>query len=295
LSTLIDKNDEDFTTYNFRVKDILEILEIERSNYKKLRIALRSLATKYVILQDTEKIIEETTFLSYFKLDKENDIIQVRFDKSLKPFLLQLQTRFTKLSFKKILSFGSQYTIRFYEILEVRTSIYNKYKNNHELKFEYKLNELKEMLLGDFNEKTERLEIPKSYHIYGNFKKKVLDVAKKELKEKGDYYFEYEPIKTGRKVTAIKFKIHKNIEKVKKDFRDKKRQFLLNGEEKQLVAEQIRRMIARQGDKIRDKLKYEQKMMQLYFQGKLKYDKDLQEIKDELDKKALENILSYGE
>jgi plasmid replication initiation protein len=291
LSTLIDKSDEDFTTYNFRVKDILEILEIERSNYKKLRIALRSLATKYVILQDTDKIIEETTFLSYFKLDKKNDIIQVRFDKSLKPFLLQLQTRFTKLSFKKILSFDSQYTIRFYEILEARTSIYNKYKNNYELEFEYKLDELKEMLLGDFNEKTERLEIPKSYHIYGNFKKKVLDVAKRELKEKGDYFFEYEPIKTGRKVTAIKFKIHKNIEKVKKDFRDKKRQFLLNGEEKQLVAEQIKRMIARQGDKIRDKLKYEQKMMQLYFQGKLKYDKDLQVIKDEMDKRALEVLM----
>jgi len=38
---------------------------------------------------------------------------------------------------------------------------------------------------------------------------------------------------------------------------------------------------------------YEQKMMQLYFQGKLKYDKDLQEIKDELDKKALGKILNY--
>jgi hypothetical protein len=33
--------------------------------------------------------------------------------------------------------------------------------------------------------------------------------------------------------------------------------------------------------------------MQLYFQGKLKYDKDLQEIKDELDKKALRKILNY--
>ena len=292
LSTLIDKNDKDFTTYTFRIQDILKVLDIERSNYKKLRIALRKLGSKYVILQDTEKIIEETTFLSYFKLDKENDTIQIRFDKSLKPFFLQLQTKFTKLSFKKILSFDSQYSVRFYEILESRANIYERYKNKYELEFEYDLEVLKEMLLGDFNENTEKLEIPKSYNIYGNFKKKILDIAERELKEKGDYYFEYEPIKTGRKVTAIKFKIHTNREKTKKDFREKKRQFLLKGEEKQLVAEQIKRMMARQGDKIRDKLKYEQKMMQLYFQGNLKYDKDLQEIKDELDKRALADILN---
>ena len=41
LSTLIDKNDKDFTTYTFRIQDILKVLDIERSNYKKLRIALR--------------------------------------------------------------------------------------------------------------------------------------------------------------------------------------------------------------------------------------------------------------
>jgi plasmid replication initiation protein len=292
LSTLIDKDDKDFTTYTFNIQDILEVLDIERSNYKKLRIALRKLSSKYVILQDNEKIIEETTFLSYFKLDKEEDIIQVRFDKSLKPFFLQLQTKFTKLSFKKILSFDSQYSVRFYEILESKASIYNKYNNRHELEFEYDLKELKEMLLGNFNENTETIEIPKSYNVYGNFKKKVLSIAEKELKEKGDYYFEYEAIKTGRKVTSIKFKIIKNGEKIKKDFKEKKRQFLLKGEEKQLVAEQIKRMMARQGDKIRDKFKYEQKMMQLYFRGELKYDKDLQEVKDELDKRALAEMFN---
>ncbi len=39
---------------------------------------------------------------------------------------------------------------------------------------------------------TEKLEIPKSYQVFSNFKKRVLNPAYKELKEKGDYYFEYE-------------------------------------------------------------------------------------------------------
>jgi hypothetical protein len=32
-------------------------------------------------------------------------------------------------------------------------------------------------------------------------------------------------------------------------------------------------------------------MMQLYFRGELKYDKDLQKIKEELDRKALEKMM----
>ncbi len=55
------------------------------------------------------------------------------------------------------------------------------------------------MLLGNFNPYTEKLEIPKSYQVFSNFKKRVLNPAYKELKEKGDYYFEYELIKTGKK------------------------------------------------------------------------------------------------
>jgi len=43
------------------------------------------------------------------------------------------------------------------------------------------------------------LKFPKSYQVFSNFKKRVLNPAYKELKEKGDYYFEYELIKTGKK------------------------------------------------------------------------------------------------
>jgi len=45
------------------------------------------------------------------------------------------------------------------------------------------------MLLGNFNPYTEKLEIPKSYQVFSNFKKRVLNPAYKELKEKGDLLF----------------------------------------------------------------------------------------------------------
>ncbi len=291
LSSKIDRNDKDFCTHSFKVNDILSVLGIERKHYKRVRVSLRQLMTKYIVLEDTELSVKETTFLSYFHIDKKQDLIEVEFHKSLKPFLLQLNQKFTKLSLAKILNFNSQYSIRMYEILESRVNIYDKYKNRNLLEFQYKLSELKEILTGNYNEKTEQIEIPKSYNLFGNFKLKVINVAYKELKEKGEYYFEYELIKTGRFYTDIKFTIFKSGEKIKKDFHEKKRTMLLSGKEKNLAMEQIRRIIERKGDSIKDKLKYEQKLFQLYLRGELKYDKDLEAIRKELEAKELSELL----
>jgi len=291
LSSKIDRDDINFCTHSFKVNDILNVLGIERKNYKRVRISLRQLMTKHIVLEDNECFVKETTFLSYFNLDKKQDLIEVEFHKSLKPFLLQLNQKFTKLSLAKILNFNSQYSIRMYEILESRVNIYDKYKNRNLLEFEYKLSELKEILTGNYDEKTEQVEIPKSYNLFGNFKLKVINVAYKELKEKGEYYFEYELIKTGRFYTDIKFTIFKNGEKIKKDFEEKKKAMLLSGKEKNLAMEQIRRIIERKGDSIKDKLRYEQKLFQLYLRGELKYDKDLEAIRQELESKEIRELL----
>jgi len=120
----------------------------------------------------------------------------------------------------KILRFNSQYTIRMYEIIESKINIYDKYKNRNLLKFEYSVSDFREMMVGDYDYKTEQINIPKSYNVFNNFKRKILDISYKELKEKGDYYFEYKTIKTGRKVTDIRFEIHKNGEKIKQEIKD---------------------------------------------------------------------------
>ena len=65
---------------------------------------------------------------------------------------------------------------------------------------------------------------------------------------------------------------------------------LLSGKEKNLAMEQIRRIIERKGDSIKDKLKYEQKLFQLYLRGELKYDKDLEAIRKELEEKELSKL-----
>ncbi len=86
----------------------------------------------------------------------------------------------------------------------------------------------KKMLPGGTSTLILKTWIPKSYQVFSNFKKRVLNPAYKELKEKGDYYFEYELIKTGKKVISLNFQILKNGEgeKIRKDFHKKKKLFI---------------------------------------------------------------------
>ena len=290
MASRIDKDDIDFFTYEIKLNKMLEILEIERKNWKWLGRQLKELQTKLIAIQNDNKGMEYVALISYFNIDTEGNTVKYRFDKAMKPFLLQLQKNFTKLSLEKILNFDSSYTIRLYEIIEQRAALLKKYKNEKLINFEIELDELKEMLVGEYNTKTDKIEIKKSYSLYGSFKQKVLDVAHAELKAKGNYYFEYEPVKTSRKITSIIFKIMTNKEKIKTDFKKKKKKNLLNGKEKQIALEQIRRIIERSKG-IRDPLKYEQALFTKYLKGDLNYDKDLQQIKDSMDREELTNII----
>lgn len=290
MSAKIGKDDMDFFTYNMSINDLISVLDIERSNLAMLSRALKELVTKLVVIQEDENVIEATALLSYFKINRLDNSVEYRFDKSMKPFLLQLTENFTKLSLEKVLNFDSAYSIRMYEILQSRASKLEKYKNVHLMTFKIDLQELKEVLLGTYNIKTDSVDIPKSYERFSQFKQKILEPSYKELKEKGDYYFEYEPIKTSRAVTSIKFTIIKNANKIKEDFKEKKKQHLLNGKEKQIAQEQIRRIIERT-EAIKDSKKFETALYKKYLSGDLGYDKDLQIIKNTLDREELENIL----
>jgi hypothetical protein len=75
MSSRINKDDEDFFTYSFQINDILNVLDVRRVHYKQLRVSLRELMSKYIVLEDNQYNVKETTFLSFFHIDKEKDMI----------------------------------------------------------------------------------------------------------------------------------------------------------------------------------------------------------------------------
>lgn len=290
ISSFINAYDTDFFTYKINTRIVLEFLKVKRTNIKWLSNTLKQLQSTLICLQNDEIAEEYTTFLSHFRLDKKNDVLEFSFHSSIKDCYIQLKNNFTKLKLENYIEFESIYTIRFYEWLEYNINIFNIYNNQKYSTIEIELDKLVEKFASSYNHKKKKFEIPTSYLTYNRFKTKVLEVAKKELKEKSDIYFEYEEIKVNRAVKILKINILKNADRIKKDFIDEKNRALeLSKGYKEIIKEQIKRIMAR-AKNIKDPLKYEQKLNQKSRRGDLKFDKDLQEIINKLDKETFKNL-----
>ena len=123
----------------------------------------------------------------------------------LRPFLLEVKEKYLKYRLENILSLRSSYVIRLYEILKDWLEMYSRQGRKAE----------KIITLDEFRQ---MLEIPRSY-VYGMLKKRILEKAKVELAEHTDILFDYEEIKTGRKVTHLHFYIRPNPKNIQTDNR----------------------------------------------------------------------------
>ena len=121
-------------------------------------------------------------------------------DKRLRPFLLEVKEKYLKYKLENILRLRSSYSIRLYEILKDWLELNERYGKKKE----------KIISVEEFRE---ILGIPKSYR-YNNIKKQVIEKAKEELAKHTDILFDFEEIKSGRKVTHVKFIIKPNPKKV---------------------------------------------------------------------------------
>jgi plasmid replication initiation protein len=131
------------------------------------------------------------------------NIVSLKFHDDLKPYLLELKKsgNFTQHRLGAIIWFKSVYSSRIYQLLK-------EYYSKRMYTFEFSLDHFREMMLG---------EDSNSYPLYKNFRKYILDVAKRELESKdpetgffkSDLSFDLETRRTGRKISHLKFIIKK--------------------------------------------------------------------------------------
>ena len=192
LVSQIQKEDEDFKDYEFRIKDLAELLGMEHSNpYGVLRVITKKLVSRVLEFYNPEtSTLLQTSWLSSAEYKTGQGTVAMCFDPKLRPLLLQLQSYFTKYELGHILRFKGCYTIRFFEF---RKSFLGRNK--------------KEIVI-DMRELREILGLKKSeYREFFNFKVRVLESARLELLEKTGKSFTWEPVRQGQggKVTAIRF------------------------------------------------------------------------------------------
>lgn len=195
LASTVQPDDEDFKPYIFKISDFMELLGIEdKSKYSIIPKVTKELMKKVFEIENGNKITQ-IAWLSSAEYEKGSGIVELEFSPKLKPFMLGLKEFYTSYKLKNILELKGKYSIRMYEIIKS-----NEFKKVAEIT----VDELRKILKADKG----------SYLIYQNFKNRIIIQAQKELKEKTDISFNFEEIKTGRKVTALKFYIYQNKEKI---------------------------------------------------------------------------------
>ncbi len=200
LSTIIanvKRGDDIDEEYILQVKDFQELTgQKTKRIYELIEEALEDLLKNPLKIPLNK---EETKFLMCNWVSSAvYDSGQVNFmiDKRLRPILLEVKEKFLKYRLENILPLKSSYVIRLYEFLK---DVFN--KETRKGKKAEKIFTIKEI--------REKLEIPKSYR-YNDIKRFILEKAKAELAEHTDILFDYEEIKTGRKVTHLHFYITEN-------------------------------------------------------------------------------------
>ena len=187
LTQIDSRNDKTFQEYTIKLSELESKLQAEQ-NHTTLKQFAKKLMSKPLEVPINGGF---EVYNWFSKIKYQNGVFTVRIDEDLKPYLLELRERFVAYNLKNILPLTSNYSIRIYQLLKEYEKIGNR---------TFALEELQDIL-----------KVPKSFRkLYGNFKNKVLKLAEKELREHCDIYFEYEEIKTVRKVTHIKFLIFKN-------------------------------------------------------------------------------------
>ena len=191
LASMVQPTDTEFKEYEFKIKDFMELLEVkDKSKYVEVPKITKELMKKVFEIREGKKIIQ-MAWLSSAVYETGAGTVILKFDSNLKPYMLELKELYTSYKLENILSLKSKYSIRIYEILKS-----NLFKKCIEIEVE----ELKNMIgaKADY------------FKLYADFKRKVILQAQKELNSITDINFTFEEIKTGRKVTSIKFHINKS-------------------------------------------------------------------------------------
>ena len=203
MLSLIQRGDKDFKPYRISIRELSNIMGGSRNDlYARFDEATEGLLKKVIRwINPEEKAdgrIDKTTWCSSASIIPGKGCVELRFDPTLKPFLLALKGNFTTLGeARAVIRLKNHYSLRIYQFIKYNQGL-ARVDNRKSAKVE--LAWLREYLA-----------IPEgTYRLFGHFKSKVLMPVQKDIAAKTDVEFEFTQIKKGRKVHELEFTWKKN-------------------------------------------------------------------------------------
>ena len=201
LASQINKDDEDFKDYKVTIENLNKATGTIH-NRKRIKELQLSIMQKPIWLDKNKTRL--CNWFSYIEALENESALLVRFDKALKPYLLQLKEFFTKAELSTLFIFKSKYSGRLYLL----------FKSEFDKQKQFKDKVAKKIAVLDLHN---QFSMPKSYiDFYSKFKNMFLIKAVDEINEKTELNVSYKEIKTGRKITEIEFCISSKVKEEEK-------------------------------------------------------------------------------
>lgn len=186
----IKPTDQVFCEYTFSINEYCRVLGIETNNGKNIQTvkkSLKSLVDKSFFLTLEDGTETSISWLNKIWIDKGKGTIRVRLDDDLQKYVTGLYANYTQYELLCTLPMKSSYSIRIYELLKSYS-----FTKRHIFKIE----ELKRALGCEH------------YERFPDFKRRVIEIAVKEINTFTDLEVSWRPITEGRKVIEIEFYIN---------------------------------------------------------------------------------------
>jgi len=189
LISKIKPTDIELKEHTFLIKEFCQVCGLDDdngANYKYIRQTLKNLRDKSIWVTLDDGLETLFAWIDTVKMDKQTGQVIIKISDMLKPYLLHLKEHYTQYELLYTLAMKSQYSIRLYELLK-------SYEYQHKKLF--KIRDLKRLLFAE------------NYTRFPDFKRKVLDIALREINNLSDLNVTYIAIKQGRKFEEIEFRI----------------------------------------------------------------------------------------
>lgn len=185
IISLVQPRDEGLRKFTVSLDVLAEVLSITKKNtLQEIDRITTKLQERVLRIQESEDVLLKANWFSSVKIDRRNRIITFKIDEDLEPYLINIQNRFKAHKLYNLFLFEYDLTGRIYMLIKA----YEK-----DGFFIISIQELKEMM-----------ELEGKYKTFKDFNRWVIQRAKKDML-KSDVDFDIEKIKTGRRITHLKF------------------------------------------------------------------------------------------
>lgn len=208
LLTKINTYDKDFTAYEISVSEFARIFGINDKNlHAKIKQHLSNLARRIINIEKPNGGWLIMSWLSSAEYMEGRGVVELCFDAKLKPYLLELKSKYTQFNISDIVNFTSIYAIRFFEFIKE-----NQFKADKNGCFQFTFEYVRLRKLFDISDK--------EYKLFKDFRVRVIDHAVNEINEKTNFAVSVSYGKTGRAITHITFecigKTKSNVKPIEK-------------------------------------------------------------------------------